>query len=244
MADTIRCPSCGGLNPSGAQWCGQCLRRFADTEPSRNAAEVPPAAAVPRPPAAAPRETGDARAAPGESETGAALLAAEGVSRGAFTVTKEGITWTCPTCESPNPIDSYVCSVCGTSFSRMVHPPREAKDRDPNMATLVSLFFPGAGHAYLGLWPEAIARAVVSLWALSVAVIAAFGANQSSGRLVTFLFGMIAFALWGINAHDTYRAARKENDMVILKGRGFLFLVLGLLGLLLLILVESALRAR
>jgi hypothetical protein len=126
----------------------------------------------------------------------------------------------------------------------MVHPEPDLADKDPNTAALMSLFFPGAGHAYLGLWADAIARGVLSVWVILVAVVAAFAAEQASGRLVTILFGLIAFGLWGVAAHDAYRAARKERDRIILKGRGFLFLVLGLLGLLLLVLVGSALRAR
>jgi hypothetical protein len=125
----------------------------------------------------------------------------------------------------------------------MVHPEPEREDKDPNTAALVSLFFPGAGHAYLGMWGEAIARGVVSVWAVAVALIAAFAGEQASGRLITILFGFAAFALWGVAAHDAFREARREKDRVILKGRGFLFLVLGLLGVLMLIVVGSALNA-
>jgi hypothetical protein len=206
----------------------------------------------PRPDAEPAAESGAAPVATVErtsddAPTGApgSVAADAGSSDGrAFTVTAEGITWTCPTCETPNPIDSNVCSVCGTTFAQMVHPEPELADKDPNTAALVSLFFPGAGHAYLGLWGDAIARGVISLWVVAVAFIAAFAGEQASGRLVTLLFGLVAFALWGVAAHDAYRVARKEKDRVILKGRGFLFLVLGLLGLLLLILVGSALGAR
>jgi hypothetical protein len=161
-----------------------------------------------------------------------------------FAVSAEGITWSCPTCATANPIESDVCSVCGTTFAQMVHPEPELADKDPNTAALISLFFPGAGHAYLGLWGDAIARGVLSAWVILVAIIAAFAGEQASGRLVTILFGLIGFALWGVAAHDAYRAARKEKGRVILKGRGFLFLVLSLLGLLLLVLVGSALGAR
>ena len=152
--------------------------------------------------------------------------------------------WTCPTCETVTPIETTTCSVCGTTLSQMVHPPPKRPERDPNTAALVSLFYPGAGHAYLGLWGEAIARGVVSTWAVAVALIAAFASGQSSGRLITIMFGLIAFGLWGIAAHDAYRAARHDERQVILRGRGFLFLVLGMLGLLLLVVVGSALNVR
>jgi ribosomal protein L40E len=232
VAETIRCPHCGGLNPSDAQWCGQCLTRFAAPEPE------PEPEPEPHAPAAVATST-----SPGGPGAVPATDRAADDGR-AFTVTADGITWTCPTCETPNPIDSDVCSVCGTTFSQMVHPEPEMVDKDPNTAALISLFFPGAGHGYLGLWGDAIARGVISLWVAAVAFIAAFAGEQASGRLVTILFGFVAFGLWGVASHDAYRAARKERERVILKGRGFLFLVLGLLGLLLLIVVGSALRAR
>jgi hypothetical protein len=201
------------------------LKAFTTTE---TAPEAPaePATAAGDPPAPAPRNTASASS-----------------DASAFTVTAEGITWKCPACETPNPIESNVCSVCGTTFSQMVHPEPEPANKDPNTAALISLFFPGAGHAYLGMWSEAIARGIVSTWAVAVALIAAFSAEQASGRLITILFGFVAFALWGIAAHDAYRSARREKHRVILKGRGFLYLVLGLLGVLLLIVVGSALNA-
>ena len=233
MAETIRCPFCGGLNPSDAQWCGQCLKRFLQTEPA------------PEPEVASAAAAGSSAAVgstPAATSPGAAPAPSTGGDR-VFAVTDEGIKWTCPTCDTQNPIDSDVCSVCGTTFAQMVHPEPEMADKDPNTAALISLFFPGAGHGYLGLWGDAIARGIISLWVVAVALIAAFAAEQASGRLVTILFGLVAFGLWGVAAHDAYRAARKEKERVILKGRGFLFLVLGLLGRLLLILVGSALGA-
>jgi hypothetical protein len=217
------------LNPADAQWCGQCLTPFATSE--KVAPPAPGEAHAPAPAGADPGAPAPIRTASASSDASA------------FTVTAEGIQWKCPACETQNPIESNVCSVCGTTFAQMVHPEPERDDKDPNTAALVSLFFPGAGHAYLGMWSEAIARGVVSTWAVAVALIAAFAGEQSSGRLITILFGFVAFALWGVAAHDAYRSARREKSRVILKGRGFMFLVLGLLGVLLLIVVGSALNA-
>lgn len=253
MAETIRCPSCGGLNSSDAQWCGQCLERFAAPEPEPLVEARAEAAAGLAPPIradasqlseVAPEVAPEAAATDASGAPAAATAPAQPSDGRAFFVTPEGIKWTCPTCDTPNPIESFVCSVCGTTFSQMVHPEPEMAEKDPNTAALVSLFFPGAGHGYLGLWGDAIARGIISLWVVAVALIAAFAGEQASGRLVTILFGLVAFGLWAVASHDAYRAARKEKDRVILRGRGYLFLVLGLLGLLLLILVGSALGAR
>jgi hypothetical protein len=260
VADSIRCPFCGGLNAADAQWCGQCLKRFPEAEPA--AAEpqevAEESAGAPAPAVGGiPGTAGSSRVATGDETddgdrpavtvAGTGDVAVQGSAAAGdrpFEVTAEGIKWTCPTCETPNPIETDVCSVCGTTFAQMVHPEPELADKDPNTAALISLFFPGAGHGYLGLWGDAIARGVISAWVILVAIIAAFAGEQASGRLVTILFALIGFALWGIAAHDAYRAARKEKGRVILKGRGFLYLVLSLLGLLLLVLVGSALGAR
>ena len=44
MAETKRCPHCGGSNPVDAEWCGQCLERFTPKpapEPEPAAASAP-----------------------------------------------------------------------------------------------------------------------------------------------------------------------------------------------------------
>jgi hypothetical protein len=87
--------------------------------------------------------------------------------------------------------------------------------RDPGTVTLMSLFFPGAGHAYLGLWPQAIARGVI-------------------GALVG----------WALSAHDAYREATGRRYAVILKDRGFLFVVLGILLLLTAMVIVTLAAAR
>ena len=61
--------------------------------------------------------------------------------------------------------------------------------------------------------------------------------------LLGVVFGIVAFVLWGVAAHDAYREARRESAMVILKGKVFLYLVLGLLMLMVVLLVTAGLRA-
>jgi hypothetical protein len=105
------------------------------------------------------------------------------------------------------------------------------------------LLCPGAGHAYLGLWGQAIARAVVSVW---VGLVVLFAALQGGpGALPTILaFGAAAFCLWAVAAHDAYREAREESDATVLKSKHFLFLVLGLLGMQVGLMVVTAFGAR
>jgi hypothetical protein len=153
------------------------------------------------------------------------------------------VVWTCSRCDTENPLDQQVCAVCGTSFAEVVKPKDDGPERDPGTATLFSLFFPGAGHGYLGLWGQAIARGVLHAWVLFVVLIALFQRGPGSVP-VAVVFGLAATALWGVSAHDAYREARHESSQVLLKGKVFLYLVLGLLVLLMVLLVSSGLRAR
>jgi hypothetical protein len=105
---------------------------------------------------------------------------------------------------------------------------------------MISLFFPGAGHGYLGLWGQAIARGVISVWVVLTALI---GAVQGAA-MVAVVFGVAAIGLWLLAAHDSYREALNEPNAVILKGKLFLYLVLGLLVLLFILLFSTALSAR
>lgn len=218
--DKVRCRHCGGLNPLDARWCGQCLERFDAPAPP------PPPEAAPEAPAEGPGPG----APPQPAATGAIT---PGIQKGSFRSTEEGILWTCSACEAENPLMEPACRVCGTAFAEtMKPPPKRNTGRDPGTVALVSLFFPGAGHAYLGLWPQAVARAVVSIW---VGLMASFFAVGAKGGSMAFgvMFAMIAFSLWIVAAHDAYREASDEPKQVLLHGRRFTFLVLGLLVLLL-----------
>lgn len=258
MADTKRCPHCGGLNPLTADWCGQCLERFTP-KPTPAAAQAPPPVQAPPSPQAPVQEPAvdveallagiaagsppPAAASPPPTPTPAPPGAAVGTTRGAFTVREHGVVWTCSSCDTENPLDQQMCSVCGTTFADVVSPPAERPERDPGTATLISLFFPGAGHGYLGLWGQAVARAVLHLWVLFVVFTSVRERGPGSASLAV-LFGLAATGLWVTSAHDSYREARREPQQVLLKGRRFLFLVLGLLLLFMVLVVSSVLRAR
>lgn len=227
-----RCEACGGLNPPDAQWCGQCHTRFESLErPSDVPALVPEAAdEAPSPVADQMPARLPAEITPGGTD--------------AFTVTEEGITWTCSVCETVNPLDHALCSVCDAPFAKTVLPEEERPQRDPNMAALVSLFMPGAGHAYVGLWGQAVARAIVSLWVIMVVFVAALQRGVAGSNLVMGVFGVVAVGLWGIAAHDAYREANDESALVILKGKFFFYMVLGLLLLLVGLLMMALMKAQ
>lgn len=231
------------MNPAGAEWCGMCHRRFPPSEMSVDEIESPAGVLF------GDELQEDSGQAPVGSVATAASSAGEmseqlrPQARGAFTVTDAGITWSCPHCDTKNPLEAQLCSVCGTTFAQVVKPKVEKPKRDPNTAALLSLFFPGAGHAYVGSMGQAIARGVLSVWVVSMIVISLFAGDKGASRLVVIVFGLVATALWMIGAHDAYREARGEEKSVILKGKGFLYLTLGLLMLLFALLVGASFQA-
>lgn len=245
MAQKKRCPNCGALNPESAEWCNQCHERFPAPEPE---APVTPEPEVPETsevatatdptgaqPPAMPGATADKPERTSTSEVKEA---------GAFRVSEEGISWICSVCDTVNPIEAQICSVCGTTFAQAMQPEKQnAVHGDPNNAALYSLFLPGAGHAYLGLWPQALARAILSIWVVAVVVIALLSKGSGS-TLIAVAFGLVAFGLWLVSAHDAYQEARLKPNQVLLQGRTFVYLVFGLLGLLFLMLVTSLFAAR
>lgn len=149
--------------------------------------------------------------------------------------------WRCSMCDTENPMDRQVCATCNAPLAETLRPPEpERPQRDPNMTALVSLFMPGAGHAYLGMWGQAVARGVISIWVVFTALV---GAIHGS-RLLGVTFGSAAVALWALAAHDAYREAAGTPDAVLLKGRIFLYVVLGLLVLLMVMLFAGAMQAQ
>lgn len=244
MAETKRCPQCRGLNPAGAEWCGQCLERFT-APPAPPPVDVEPRDVSPDP-VVVSGDPAPVAAAAGLSPVPApaAPAVAAGTTHGAFRVREHGVVWTCSRCGNENPLDAQVCRVCGTTMADVVDPPPERPQRDPGMAALVSLFFPGAGHGYLGLWGQAVARGVLSLWVILVVLVSLFQRGRGGSTMIGVVFALVATGLWGAAAHDAYREARNEPHMALLKGKVFLYLVLGLLVLLMVLLTAGGLSAR
>ncbi|MGH2805909.1 MAG: zinc finger Ran-binding domain-containing protein [Actinomycetota bacterium] len=238
MAETKRCPNCGARNPASAEWCSLCLERF-DVPVAVDEGQAEPSV----PPSMADPEIAAELKAIGAEEPKPVAQAAVGVERGAFKVSEEGIRWQCSVCDHMNSLQALHCEVCGTPFAAAVKPKEQRPPRDPGTVAMISLFFPGAGHAYLGMWPQAITRGVIQFWVLIVVL---FGLvwDVPGSALLAGSFGLVAFALWLIAAHDAFREARDEANQVLLKGRMFLWLTLGLLGFLFTMLVVSGLSAR
>lgn len=224
MALTKRCPNCGASNAEQAEWCSLCLERFPqDQGAGRGAGPVPPSPASPSAP--------DAPAA--------------GAGRGpGIRATSDGIVWDCATCGNANDIDLTICAACGTPFADMIRPKQERPQRDPGTAALLSLLLPGMGHVYMGLWGQGLARATLSLWVLLVTVIGIVSSKVPGALFMTVSFGIASVALWTISAHDAFREASGQPALVLLQGRRFLFVVLGLIGLLFVVMFAGTMAAR
>lgn len=245
----MRCPECGASNKADAQWCGQCLMKFAA-----------PAQAVPPPPPPLPHAISDDtatdvlddisenRSFPPSASFDAPPSRPPSFSgtaeAGAVRIDESGISWTCVRCDTVNEFAANVCVVCGAKFADSIRPPEEPRPtKDPNKVALISLFLPGAGHAYLGMWGEAFARAIISIWVVLVSLFAA-AQSVAQARVMAILFGMVGTGLWMVAAHDAYREASANSTAVILKRRFFLYLVLGLLLLSIVMIFSMVIAAR
>jgi uncharacterized membrane protein YphA (DoxX/SURF4 family) len=110
------------------------------------------------------------------------------------------------------------------SFADLLRPATPDKpQRDPNTVALISLFWPGAGHGYIGQWGQAIARGIVSF--LLLVVTAVSFAQSGAGGMAT-IFGGIAFSFWAVAAHDSFQEASNAPKKVILRPKYFLWFVL------------------
>jgi len=229
--EEVRCPQCGGLNRAGAKWCGQCLEPFGPPRPLENrggrAGGGPPPPPPPPPGSLQPQVVSYEPPAPSDGK--------------AFLVGAGGISWACKHCDAVNSIDTQDCSGCGMSFADMLRPPEAVKPvRDPITVAKISLIWPGAGHAYIGDWGQAIARGVVGFWVLVVAAVAFL---QSGPGAMSTIFSGISLVFWAVSAHDAFQEASKAPSKVILHGRYLPWLVMGILVLLMGMLVVQGLQA-
>lgn len=238
MSATTRCRHCGGLNPASAEWCGQCMTRFVAPPPP---SPPLPLLATPEPTSAVPDEGPRGAIAAGlrhkATRASAPVIDDEvseaspyAIEHGPFTVVGETVAWRCVKCGTSNHIEDVVCSACGGTFATTVAEPELRRPSDPTTAALLSLLFPGLGHAYIGDWGAAIARGVLSLWVGALALVMIVSDDIPGSIGLAIVFGFAAAGLWLIAAHDAYRSSGGQEGLVIMRGRRYLYATVGLLG--------------
>ncbi|MEW6059569.1 MAG: hypothetical protein AB1551_05430 [Actinomycetota bacterium] len=201
MGSERRCPSCGALVASDADWCGQCYTRLGG--PQAPAGETLPEEAPGPPPTVAP-ETG----APDKGSETAAIVQ-----------TEDGeLEWPCPVCENRNAIGLGVCAVCGTPFGRLFQKPETRREIPPKDAAAWSILVPGLGHLKSGRKPDGIARLILFAWtvgALAALLVSRFGTGGlgPTASLVYLYMGAAAL-VYVESAVDAYRVAAGDPPLV------------------------------
>ncbi len=205
-----RCPNCRGLVGADAEWCTQCFTRL-DTG---TAPEVKPGAEAGGEARTPDEVVGDA-APLSERETRPASPTRPKADLGERMIHSRGdsIVWDCPACGTENPIDSPLCSACGTPFRRVLQDPEEVIEVDPGRAAMWSLVFPGAGHFVIGRRGEGIARGVVFAFALLTGLVSLGAVTRGSGGLYLLLMVVALGAAAGLYVISTLDAGRAASRL-------------------------------
>jgi ribosomal protein L40E len=202
MMPERRCPNCGALVTADAEWCGQCFTPLTASEARSHAAV---------------RET------PGG---GVPTDLPKGIE-----IEDGRPAWTCPVCQTRNPIEASICSACGTPFARLLEEPQVETQLDPQTAAVWSMVFPGLGHWKLGRRGDAIARFAMFGWsfgALLVLLFSRFGKGGLGATTPLFLLFLVAsVAIYVLSAVDAYRIA--SGDQPIVSSRALLWTSAGLI---------------
>lgn len=209
----MQCRACGATNPDSAAWCGQCLVRFDTPEP------------------AATRAGPDTPAAPATAGT------ATQPTSDAFRRVGDELQWACPQCNQFNGIDDPVCAVCGTPFVERFRAAEEPEPpRNWSQALAFSAVAPGAGHLAVGRYGSGWARLVLFVsWIIGALLMSSSGGARAG---VPLLLG--AAVMWAGSLVDLQRLREGREELLV--GRRLLWLVLGVLLLLGVTMVTSALQ--
>jgi ribosomal protein L40E len=195
--DLARCPHCGAGNPAGATWCGQCLRRFDETEPRTTAAASAPAGA------SIVTELRPNRARP-------VVRAAED---------GEEPVWTCPACDTENPLSASACARCGSKFVSFFGAARDEKPRaSRNGALAAAAALPGAGHWIYRQTGPAVARAVIYLWTVAISImLLGFPPRNARGlvRGIGAVFALAGVTVWLASMLETLRLGEGDPRPLI-----------------------------
>ena len=221
MPDLVRCPSCGAGNPAEADWCGQCLRRFDGADEATRPDGEPSAVTMLRPGGVHPK-----------------IQPREG----------EEPVWTCPACETENPLSASVCARCGSAFTSFFDKQgaAEAPRKSGTAAIGLSAVLPGAGHWIHRQTAPAVARSVLYVWTLGIAVMLLVWPPRQARALVRgvgAVFALAAAAVWLLSMLETIRLG-EGDDRPMIPPRALTWFSAGLSALLMLGLLGAVLVGR
>ena len=105
--------------------------------------------------------------------------------------------------------------MCGTPFAALMRMDERHPDVDPVTALLWSLVFPGLGHRKVGRPVEGLARGILFVILVGMAVLVAL-AGTSSGMLsaILGLFVILALVVYLGSAVEAYRLAQGGEPLV------------------------------
>lgn len=253
---TRTCADCGARNAEGAPWCTQCYTPFGSPRAERedagrraeleetgqaevDAGPTPDVAGTPAP--AASRAVSQPSAGEAAGDRPAQGTSAE--QRDIRQRSDGEIEWRCATCESWNALEASACVACGAprrGFGSGPDEPAEHLDEDRLVAATILL--PGLGHLRAGRMGSGIARAVFAVgWLVGglLLLLAAAKAGAAYLAAVPLLAG--AAAVWVLSLMDVRSLARGE-DRERLDGRALLWLMAGVTGALVLVLMLDTWR--
>lgn len=173
----------------------------------------------------------------GTTAAASAATTAEPTSSESFRRVGDQLEWACPQCGQFNSIDDPACAVCGTPFVERFRADEEPEPpRNWSQALAFSAVAPGAGHLAVGRYGSGWARLVLFVsWIIGALLMSSSGGARAG---VPLLLG--AAVMWAGSLVDLRRLQQGQEELLV--GRRLLWLVLGVLLLLGVTMVTSALQ--
>jgi hypothetical protein len=128
--------------------------------------------------------------------------------------------WSCPACDTENPLASDACARCGSAFTSFF--PRDSETpvvpSSPTAAIALSAVLPGAGHWVYRDIPAAISRSLLYAWSLGISILLLTrppAAGRALVRGIGVCFGLTAAALWLISMLEVLRFGEGDRRPLI-----------------------------
>lgn len=246
--NTRTCAQCGARNAAGAPWCTQCYTPFGSSDQGGDepaAADGTPDAEPESAPAPAAPGVSPARGGPPGDEPETPQAPPVSATQRDIRQRADGeIEWRCATCEGWNDLGVAACVACGAPRRGFGSEPQEpAEQLDEDRLVAASVLLPGLGHLRAGRTGSGVARAVFAVGWLVGGLLLLLAAARAGGgaylAAVPLLAG--AAAVWVLTVWDIRSLARGE-DTERLDGRVLLWLMAGVTGALVLVLILDTWR--